>query len=86
MSKWYSANKLPKNVGKTNVIECVTDSSQYPLNIGYNDKYIEEAINTKFLSLQIDNHLHWGNHINQLVPKLSGTCYAVRCILHISNT
>jgi hypothetical protein len=26
------------------------------LNIGYNDKYIEEAVNTRFLGLPIDNH------------------------------
>jgi hypothetical protein len=29
--------------------------TQYPLNIKYNEKYIEEAVNTKFLGLQIDN-------------------------------
>jgi hypothetical protein len=47
---------------------------------------MEEAGNTKFLGLQIDNHLSWENHIDQLVPKLTRTCYAVRSILHISNT
>jgi hypothetical protein len=31
----------------------ITKNSQYPLNIGYNDKYIEEGINTKFFGLQI---------------------------------
>jgi hypothetical protein len=62
------------------------NSSQYPLNIGYNDKYIEESVNTKFLGLQIDNHLNWKNHIDQLVPELSSACYAVRSMYHISNT
>jgi hypothetical protein len=47
---------------------------------------MEEAVNTKFLGLQIGNHLHWEKHINQLVPKLRGECYAVRSMLHISNT
>jgi hypothetical protein len=41
------------------------NSLQYPLNIGYNDTYIKEAINTKFLGLQIDNHLSRENHIDQ---------------------
>jgi hypothetical protein len=44
------------------------NSPQYPLNTGYNDKYREDAVNTKFLGLQIDNHLNWKNPIDQLVP------------------
>jgi hypothetical protein len=85
MSKWFAArNSL--NLDKTNVIKFITKSSpQYPLNIGYNDKYIEEAVNTKFLGLQIDNHLNWRNHFDQLVPKLSAADYAVRSVFHISN-
>jgi hypothetical protein len=43
---------------KQTVLESYNKSSpQYPLNIGYNYKYIEEAVNTKFLGLQTDNHL-----------------------------
>jgi hypothetical protein len=62
------------------------NSPQYPLNTGYNDKNTEEAINTKFHGLQIDNHLNWINRTDQLVPKLSSACYAVRSMLHVSNT
>jgi hypothetical protein len=36
-----------------------TKNSQYPLNIAYNGKYIEEGVNMKFLGLQIDSHLNW---------------------------
>jgi hypothetical protein len=87
MSKWFSAKKLFLDLDKTNVTEFITrDSPQYPLNIGYNDKYIGESVNTKFLGLQIGHHLNWKNHIVQLVPKLSGACYEVRSMLHISNT
>jgi hypothetical protein len=86
MSKWFAANKLALNIDKTNKIKFITNNSrQYSISIGYNDKCIEESVNTKFLGLQIDNHLNWKNHINQLVPKLSGTCYAVRSMLHITN-
>jgi hypothetical protein len=35
--------------------------------------------------LKIGNHLNWENHIDQLIPKLSGAYYAVRPLLHISN-
>jgi hypothetical protein len=54
--------------------------------IGYNEKYIKESENTKFLGLQIDNHLNWKNHIDQIVPKLSGACYSSRSVSHVSNT
>jgi hypothetical protein len=30
--------------------------------------------------------LNWKNHIDQLVPKLSGAYYAVRSMLHVSDT
>jgi hypothetical protein len=74
------------NLIKTNIIKFTTiNAPQCPLSIGYNDKYIEESVQTKFLGLQIDNHLNWKNHIEQLIPKLSGACYAVRSLLHIST-
>jgi hypothetical protein len=87
MSQWFSANKLSLYLDKTNVTKFVAKiSPQYPLNIGCNDNYIYEAVNTKFLGLQIDDHLNLKYHIDQLVPKLSGACYAVRSMLYISNT
>jgi len=59
------------------------NSSQSTLYIGYKEKYVEETVNTKFLGLQIDNHINWKSHIEELF--LSGVCYAVRSIGHISN-
>jgi hypothetical protein len=87
MSKWFPGNKLFLNEDKTNVIHFITECSpQFPLNIGYNDKHIEDVVNTKFLGLQSDNYSNWKKHINQLVPLLSGVCCVVRSMLHISNT
>ena len=45
--------------------------------------YIE--VNTKFLGLQIDNHINWKNCVKQRIPKLSAACYVVRLMFHISN-
>jgi hypothetical protein len=42
-------------------------------------------ISSQFLGLQVDNHLTWKNHIDQMVPKLSAACYAVRSMYHINN-
>jgi hypothetical protein len=64
----------------------MNNSPQHTVSIGYKEKYVEGSVNTKFHGLQIDNHLNWKNHINQLVRKLNGACYAVRSLSHISNT
>ena len=42
-------------------------------------------MNTKFLDIQTDNHLNWKNHTEQIIPKLSAACYAVRSIVHVGN-
>jgi len=55
------------------------------LTIGLKDKYIEEAVYLKFLGIQIDNHLNWKNHTDQIIPKLSAACYTVRQMYHICN-
>jgi len=35
--------------------------------------------------LQIYNHLNWRSLIDQMIPKLSGSCYAVRSLFHITS-
>jgi len=47
------------------------NSSHSTLHIGYRQKYTEETVHTKFLGLQIDNHINWKNHIEEMIPKLS---------------
>jgi hypothetical protein len=77
MNKWFTSNKLVLNLDETNIIKFITNESpQYDLRIMMK-KYIEESINTKFLGLQIDNHLHWKNHIDLMMPKLSRACDAI---------
>lgn len=52
------------------------NSSQYPLHIGHNEKYIDESGNTKLLGLHTDNYLNWKNHFDQLVPKKNYFVYS----------
>jgi hypothetical protein len=86
MIEWFSANKLVLNLEKTNVMKFVTNNLPYcALTIGHKDKCIEEAVNLKFLGIQIDNHLSWKNHIDQIIPKLSAACYMVRQMYYICN-
>ena len=42
-------------------------------------------MNTEFLGLQIDKRINWKNDIEQMIPKLSGACYAISSMVHISN-
>jgi hypothetical protein len=62
-----------------------SSSPHCALTVGYKDKYIEETINTESLGLQLDNHLNWEDHTDQMVPKLIGAYYPVRSMFHISN-
>ena len=79
MIEWFAANKLILNLEKTNVMTFVTKNLPHcALTIGHKDKYIKEVINTKFLGIHLDDHLHWNNHIDQIIPKLSAACYTVR--------
>jgi hypothetical protein len=55
-------------------------------NIGYNVKHIQKSVNTKFLGLQIEDHLNWTNHIDKLIPELNGAFYAVRSMLHVARS
>jgi len=61
------------------------NSPHSALCIGYKENYIVDMVSTEFLNLQIDNHLHWKYHIEQMTPKLNGAFYTVRSVVHISN-
>jgi hypothetical protein len=59
MDKWFAVNKLTLTLDKTNIIKFITyNSPQFSISIGYEDKYVEESVHTKFLGLQIDSHLN----------------------------
>ena len=61
------------------------NSSHSILYIGHKEKNIEETVNTKFLGVQINNHINWKNHTEEMIHKLSAACYAVRSMVHICN-
>ena len=75
MSKWFTANNLALSLDK------MINFAQYPSSIGYDGKYKDKSVDTKFLGLQINNLLNWKNHIDYIIPKLYGTCYVVKSVL-----
>lgn len=50
------------------------------MSIGYNNMFISNTLNTKFLGLLITNSLSWKDNITQLTHKLCKACYVFRCI------
>jgi len=60
-------------------------SSCSTLYVGYIAKHIEEIMNGKFFGLKIENHTNWKKHFEQIIPKLSGSCYSFRSMVHFSN-
>jgi len=50
------------------------------ISFGFNNTFISNTSNTKFLGLVFTNSLSWKDHITQLIPKLSKACYVLRCI------
>jgi hypothetical protein len=82
MIKWFAANKLDK----ANMMKFIMNNLPYSaLYIDCEEKCTEEPVNTKYLGSQIDNHLSSKNHIEQMVSKFSGACYAVMSVFHISS-
>ena len=84
--RYATANNLVLNLDQMNIMKIITKKSWHStLCIGYKEKYIEETVNAEFLGLQIDNHINWKNHTEETIPKLSGACFAIRLMVHISN-
>jgi hypothetical protein len=86
MIKWFAHDNLILNLNKMNIMKFIAkNSSHSTLHIGYKEKYTEEIENTKFLGLQTDNQIDYKNHIEQMIPKLSAACYAIRSMVHVGN-
>jgi hypothetical protein len=84
MSKWFAANNLVLSLDHMHIMKFITKNSAHStLHTGYKEKYIEGTVNTKFLGLQIDNHINWKIHNEEM---MGGVCYTARSIVQISNT
>ena len=73
--KLFADNNLVIYLDKMKRMRFKTKNSSHSiLYIGYKEKRVEEMVNTKFHGLEIDNQLNWVNHMDQMIPKLSGAC------------
>jgi len=55
------------------------------MDMEYANKLINETISTRFLGTQINDHLNWKKHIDQILPKPSTACFSIRRLFHIPN-
>jgi len=66
---------------KTQYVQFITKNTCInEISVSYNNTFILNSSNTKFLGLVTDESLSWKDHITQLIPKLSKACYALRSI------
>jgi hypothetical protein len=79
MISWFTANGLSLNTDKTNIIKFTPSNKRYEnFQLLYQSKQLIGSDRTKFLGLELDNHLNWKQHIKKILPKLGGACYVVR--------
>ena len=79
ISRWFKANQLVLNLMKTNIIKPSPSHFLHSqLITEYNNTTISEVPETKFLGVQIDNHLNGRCHIDHVLPKLSTDGFVIR--------
>jgi hypothetical protein len=72
LNKWFAANLLSLKLEKSQYIQFITKKNRInEISISYNNTFILNSSNTKFLGLVIDESLSWKDHITQLIPKLT---------------
>jgi hypothetical protein len=81
LNEWFATNLLSLNYDKTQYVHFAPKGTFFhDLTIGYNNKFISNSTNTKFLGIIIENTLSWKAHTDQLIPKLCMACYAIRTV------
>jgi hypothetical protein len=83
LSKWFLANQLVLNVGKTNIVTFTPKSSCCLLNVKYAGQTLTELHSLKFFGVNIDNYLTWHTHIDLSLRRLRTASFAVRGLFHI---
>jgi hypothetical protein len=81
ITKWFQKNFLSLNLGRTHLIQfCSKNQSCLDISIAHRNGLIPKINEIKFLGLHINNTLSWTTHIDNILPKLSSACYAMRSI------
>jgi hypothetical protein len=86
ITKWFQNDQLVLNLNKTHVVKFASSKLlTYPLNIVYNNRALAVTENIKFLGMHLDCSLTWKSNVDNLIQKLSLTCFMLRKLLPIVN-
>ena len=78
-------NGLTLHFDKTNIIKFGSKIRKEDPNHCSSLNVIKETDSTKFLGLEVNKTLSWKNQIDNLLPKLSSACFAIRSMLPYCN-
>ena len=88
MFRWFSANKLTANTGKTQYSIFCKPNKQVPqvLNsLQVLGSKLERSVAAKYLGVTLDDKLTWKQHIDTLTAKLSKTIAAFKIVKNYVN-
>ena len=78
ITNWFELNALFFNFNKTQFVHFTSNNlNNYDTHVFYEDNYIAEVNDIKFLGININNTLTWKTHIQKILPKLSSACFAL---------
>jgi len=81
INKCLNFNLSSFKFDKTDFIHFKTKNTHnWDTVIKYDNRQIFNISYTNFLCITSDNTPYWKTHIDQLLPKLSSTCYAIRVL------
>jgi hypothetical protein len=81
INEWFQRNSLSLNIDKTYFLQFHTKTNQkHDFQTSYENRQIIKAQNTKFLGIIIDSSLSWKQHINDIIPKLNKSHFAIRSV------
>ena len=83
MKVWCKLNKLLLNETKTSIVQFRSNFRTEVLSLSRFQNLFSK--NTKFLGMNIDEHLKWQAHLQELKVKLSKAIFGIRKIREISD-
>src|SRR6218665_2944796 len=88
VGEWFKANKLSVNLEKTKFILFCSKTksaaaSNCNISVNIDNQCISRVSSTKFLGVNIDEHLTWNEHINAISKKISKNIGVISRVRHL---
>ena len=84
---WFTKNRLIVNKEKTHFVSFrpKQKNNYVPEKVQLGSQSITLDVNTKFLGLNIDQHLDWCFHVDRVCNKINSACYSLRVMSKYLN-